>query len=120
MKRTIIIRAAHDPGDHFHVGPASRLSADQPGFEYRRNRQQHRSSAVEPLGNRLLIPDRTSGSPTISGTSTLYNQQGQKDTGLIVTIPGAAHNPNGTCTPGRPTGIVANGNGSTFAGGIHL
>lgn len=52
-----------------------------------------------------------------SGTSTLYDDQGHKDTSLIVTIPGAAHNPNGTCSPGCPTGLVANGNGSYFAGG---
>jgi uncharacterized protein (TIGR03118 family) len=52
-----------------------------------------------------------------SGVSTLYNSQGQKDTGLIVTIPGAAHNPNGNCSPGCPTGTVANGNGVYFSGG---
>ena len=52
-----------------------------------------------------------------SGTSTLYDNQGNKDTGLVVTIPGAAHNPNGNCSPGCPTGNVANGNGSYFSGG---
>lgn len=51
------------------------------------------------------------------GTSTLYDQNGNKDTGLIVTIPGAAHNPNGSCNPGCPTGLVANGNGIYFGGG---
>src|SRR5580692_466811 len=34
-----------------------------------------------------------------SGTSTLYDNQGNKDTGLVVTIPGATHNPNGNCSP---------------------
>jgi len=51
------------------------------------------------------------------GTSTLYDGQGNKDTGLVVTIPGAAHNPNGNCTPGCPTGTVSNGNGVYFSGG---
>ncbi len=52
-----------------------------------------------------------------SGTSTLYDAQGNKDTALVVTIPGAAHNPNGNCSPGCPTGTVSNGNGSSFNGG---
>lgn len=51
------------------------------------------------------------------GTSTLYDGNGNKDTGLVVTIPGAASNPNGNCSPGCPTGIVANSTGSYFAGG---
>ena len=52
-----------------------------------------------------------------SGVSTLYDNQGKKDTGLVVTIPGASNNPNGNCSPGCPTGTVANGNGSYFSGG---
>src|SRR6266849_5902296 len=52
-----------------------------------------------------------------SGTSTLYDVQGKKDTALVVTIPGAAHNPNGNCSPGCPTGNVSNGNGTSFGGG---
>src|SRR5579862_3658499 len=52
-----------------------------------------------------------------SGTSTLYDQNGNKDAGLVVTIPGAAKNPNGNCSPGCPTGNVSNGNGGSFAGG---
>jgi len=52
-----------------------------------------------------------------SGTSTLYDAQGNKDQGLVVTIPGAANNPNGNCSPGCPTGNVANSNGSYFSGG---
>src|ERR1700690_764643 len=51
------------------------------------------------------------------GTSTLYDAQGDKDTALVVTIPGASHNPNGNCSPGCPTGNVANGNGFSFGGG---
>src|SRR6267143_2324805 len=52
-----------------------------------------------------------------SGTSTLYDNQGKKNTGLVVTIPGATKNPNGNCSPGCPTGTVANGNGIYFGGG---
>jgi len=52
-----------------------------------------------------------------SGTSTLYDNHGNKDAGLVVTIPGAAHNPNGNCSPGCSTGTVANGNGIYFSGG---
>ena len=52
-----------------------------------------------------------------SGTSTLYDNQGNKDTGLVVTIPGATHNPNSNCSPGCPTGNVSNGNGTYFNGG---
>src|ERR1700736_3536988 len=51
------------------------------------------------------------------GTSTLYDGQGNKNTGLVVTIPGASRNPNGNCTPGCPTGNVSNGNGIYFSGG---
>ena len=52
-----------------------------------------------------------------SGTSTLYDQNGNKDTELVVTIPGATKNPNGNCNPGCPTGNVSNGNGTYFGGG---
>lgn len=55
-----------------------------------------------------------------SGLSTLYDQNGNKDTGLIVTIPGATSNPNGNCSPGCPTGTVANPNGTYFAGGSFI
>jgi uncharacterized protein (TIGR03118 family) len=55
-----------------------------------------------------------------SGVSTLYDQNGNKETGLIVTIPGASSNPNGNCSPGCPTGTVASGNGSYFGGGSFI
>ncbi len=55
-----------------------------------------------------------------SGTSTLYDNQGNKNTALVVTIPGAAKNPNGNCSPGCPTGTVSNSNGSNFGGGQFL
>src|SRR5580704_19675603 len=44
-----------------------------------------------------------------SGTSTLYDDNGNKDVALVVTIPGATKNPNGNCSPGCPTGTVSNG-----------
>ena len=52
-----------------------------------------------------------------SGTSTLYDLNGTKDTALVVTIPGATKNPNGNCNPGCPTGNVVNPNGTYFGGG---
>ena len=52
-----------------------------------------------------------------SGTSTLYDENGNKDTVLVVTIPGATSNPNGNCSPGCPTGNVANSNATYFGGG---
>jgi uncharacterized protein (TIGR03118 family) len=54
-----------------------------------------------------------------SGTSTLYDSQGNKNA-LVVTIPGATHNPNGNCSPGCPTGTVSNGNGTYFGGGSFI
>jgi uncharacterized protein (TIGR03118 family) len=55
-----------------------------------------------------------------SGVSTLYDQNGNEDTGLIVTIPGATSNPNGNCSPGCPTGTVANASGTYFSGGSFI
>jgi uncharacterized protein (TIGR03118 family) len=52
-----------------------------------------------------------------SGTSTLYDVNGKKNTALVVTIPGATKNPNGNCNPGCPTGNVSNGSGTNFGGG---
>src|SRR5208283_2752638 len=54
-----------------------------------------------------------------SGTSTLYDAQGKKNS-LVVTIPGATKNPNGNCSPGCPTGNVSNGNGGYFGGGSFI
>jgi uncharacterized protein (TIGR03118 family) len=54
-----------------------------------------------------------------SGTSTLYDPQANKNA-LVVTIPGATKNPNGNCSPGCPTGTVANVNGTYFAGGSFI
>jgi uncharacterized protein (TIGR03118 family) len=55
-----------------------------------------------------------------SGTSTLYDNNGVKDAQLVVTIPGATHNPNGNCNPGCPTGTVYNGNSGAYGGGTFL
>ena len=52
-----------------------------------------------------------------SGTSTLYDLNGNKNMSLIVTIPAATKNPNGNCSPGCPTGNVSNANGTFFGGG---
>src|SRR6202158_3957905 len=54
------------------------------------------------------------------GVSTLYDQNGNKDTWLVVTIAGAASNPNGNCSPGCPTGTVANASGTYFSGGSFI
>lgn len=54
-----------------------------------------------------------------SGTSTLYDGQGNKNA-LVVSIPGATRNPNGNCSPGCPTGTVANANSSYFSGGAFI
>ena len=54
-----------------------------------------------------------------SGTSTLYDDNGNKNA-LVVTIPGATKNPNGNCSPGCPTGNVSNSNGSYFGGGSFI
>lgn len=54
-----------------------------------------------------------------SGTSTLYDAQGNKNA-LVVTIPGATRNPNGNCNPGCPTGTVSNSNGGYFGGGSFI
>src|SRR6202790_400581 len=47
-----------------------------------------------------------------SGTSTLYDAQGNKNA-LVVTIPGATHNPNGNCSPGGPPGTVSTATASS-------
>ena len=54
-----------------------------------------------------------------AGVSTLYDASGNKNA-LVVTIPGATKNPNGNCTPGCPTGMVANSTGSYFSGGSFI
>src|SRR5712691_3517631 len=72
---------------------------------------------LNPLGISVLPGQDFWIANNNSGTSTLYDAQGNKDTALVVTIPGAAHNPNGNCSPGCPTGNVSNGNSTSFGGG---
>ena len=75
---------------------------------------------VNPWGISVLPGEDFWIADNNSGVSTLYDQNGNKDAGLVVTIPGAASNPNGNCSPGCPTGTVANASGSYFNGGSFI
>jgi uncharacterized protein (TIGR03118 family) len=75
---------------------------------------------VNPWGISVLPGEDFWIADNNSGVSTLYDQNGNKDTGLVVTIPGATSNPNGNCSPGCATGTVANGSGSYFSGGSFI
>jgi uncharacterized protein (TIGR03118 family) len=50
------------------------------------------------------------------GTSTVYDAEGNAQSPIVITIPGAAVNP---CSPGCPTGTVAN-NSAYFSGGSFI
>ena len=78
------------------------------------------SQLVNPWGISVLPGQDFWIADNNSGVSTLYDQNGNKDTGLVVTIPGATSNPNGNCSPGCPTGTVANASGSYFSGGSFI
>jgi uncharacterized protein (TIGR03118 family) len=78
------------------------------------------SQLLNPWGISVLPGEDFWISDNNAGVSTLYDQNGNKDTGLVVTIPGAMSNPNGNCSPGCPTGTVANASGSYFAGGSFI
>lgn len=78
------------------------------------------SQLLNPWGISVLPGDDFWIADNNSGVSTLYDQNGNKDAGLVVTIPGATSNPNGNCSPGCPTGTVANPNGTYFAGGSFI
>jgi uncharacterized protein (TIGR03118 family) len=75
------------------------------------------SQLLNPWGISLLPGQDFWIANNNSGTSTLYDLNGNKNNGLVVTIPGATKNPHGNCTPGCPTGNVSNGNGTYFGGG---
>src|SRR5271169_6386247 len=75
---------------------------------------------LNPWGISVLPGEDFWISDNNSGVSTLYDQNGNKDTGLVVTIPGARSNPNGNCSPGCPTGTVATASGSYFSGGSFI
>src|ERR1700691_3433255 len=108
------------------LGSASMMYAQQTGF-FQTNLVSNTAGVATTTDPQLLNPWGISILPgqdfwianNNSGTSTLYNAQGSKNA-LVVTIPGATKNPNGNCSPGCPTGTVANGNGSYFAGGSFI
>jgi uncharacterized protein (TIGR03118 family) len=78
------------------------------------------SQLLNPWGISVLPGQDFWISDANSGVSTLYDQNGNKDNGLIVTIPSASSNPNGNCSPGCPSGTVANASGSYFSGGSFI
>jgi uncharacterized protein (TIGR03118 family) len=102
----------------------SELRAQQAGY-FQTNLVSNTSGAATTTDPQLLNPWGISILPgqdfwianNNSGTSTLYDLNGTKDTALVVTIPGATKNPNGNCSPGCPTGNVSNSNGTYFGGG---
>ncbi len=105
------------------LGISSSAQAQQTGF-MQTNLVSNTAGAATTTDPQLLNPWGISFLPgqdfwisdNNSGTSTLYDDNGNKDTALVVTIPGATKNPNGNCNPGCPTGTVANA-GSGFGGG---
>src|ERR1700683_2136394 len=105
------------------LGISSSAQAQQTGF-MQTNLVSNTAGAATTTDPQLLNPWGISFLPgqdfwianNKSGTSTLYDDNGNKDVALVVTIPGATKNPNGNCNPGCPTGNVANSNGG-FGGG---
>jgi uncharacterized protein (TIGR03118 family) len=108
------------------LGTASVLSAQQTGY-FQTNLVSNTAGVATTTDTQLVNPWGISFLPgqdfwvanNNGGTSTLYDAQGNKNA-LVVTIPGATKNPNGNCSPGCPTGNVANGNGSYFGGGSFI
>ena len=108
------------------LGSASVLCAQQTGYS-QTNLVSNTANVATTTDSQLLNPWGISVLPgqdfwiadNNSGTSTLYDPQGKKNA-LVVTIPGATKNPNGNCSPGCPTGTVANANGSYFGGGSFI
>jgi uncharacterized protein (TIGR03118 family) len=108
------------------LGSASVLCAQQTGYS-QTNLVSNTAGVATTTDSQLSNPWGISILPgqdfwiadNNSGTSTLYDPQGKKNA-LVVTIPGATKNPNGNCSPGCPTGTVANGNGSYFGGGSFI
>src|SRR3984893_14074706 len=106
------------------VAAPSRLLAQQSGY-FQTNLVSNTAGIAKTTDPQLLNPWGISFiagqdfwiANNNSGTSTLYDNQGTKNAGLVVTIPSATGNPNGNCSPGCPTGTVSNGNGSYFSGG---
>jgi len=108
------------------LGSASVMYAQQAGYS-QTNLVSNTAGIATTTDPQLLNPWGISMLPgqefwianNNSGTSTLYDAQGNKNA-LVVTIPGATKNPNGNCSPGCPTGNVSNGNGSYFGGGSFI
>jgi uncharacterized protein (TIGR03118 family) len=101
----------------------SGLHAQQPGY-FQTNLVSNTAGVATTTDPQLLNPWGISILPgqdfwianNNSGTSTLYDANGNKDAALVVTIPSATKNPNGNCNPGCPTGNVSNGSGTSFGG----
>jgi uncharacterized protein (TIGR03118 family) len=74
---------------------------------------------VNPWGISIVTGQALWAADNNSGVSTAYDNQGNKNNAVTVTIPVATNNPNGNCSPGCPTGIVA-GTGSAYAGGVQV
>jgi uncharacterized protein (TIGR03118 family) len=108
------------------LGSVSGLWAQQAGY-FQTNLVSNTASVAKTTDTQLLNPWGISFLPgqdfwvanNNGGTSTLYDAQGAKNA-LTVTIPGATKNPNGNCSPGCPTGTVANTNGGYFGGGTFI
>jgi uncharacterized protein (TIGR03118 family) len=108
------------------LGSASMLCAQQAGYS-QTNLVSNTAGVATTTDPQLLNPWGISILPgqdfwianNNSGTSTLYDAQGNKNS-LVVTIPGATKNPNGNCSPGCPTGTVSNDNGGYFGGGSFI
>jgi uncharacterized protein (TIGR03118 family) len=106
------------------VSVASELWAQQGGY-FQTNLVSNTAGIATTTDPQLLNPWGISFLPgqdfwianNNSGTSTLYDLNGNKNTALVVTIPAATKNPNGNCSPGCPTGTVSNSNGTYFGGG---
>ena len=121
MKKTFLLL-----GLLMTLGSASVLCAQQTGYS-QTNLVSNTAGVATTTDTQLLNPWGISILPgqdfwvanNNGGTSTLYDAQGNKNA-LVVTIPGASKNPNGNCSPGCPTGTVANGNGSYFGGGSFI
>ena len=102
----------------------SGLRAQQGGY-FQTNLVSNTASVAKTTDPQLLNPWGISILPgqdfwianNNSGTSTLYDLNGNKDNALVVTIPVATKNPNGNCNPGCPTGTVSNSTGTYFGGG---
>ena len=108
------------------LGSASMMRAQQAGY-FQTNLVSNTAGVATTTDPQLLNPWGISILPgqdfwianRNSGTSTLYDDNGNKNS-LVVTIPPATKNPNGNCSPGCPTGTVASGNSIYFGGGSFI